>query len=160
MSRGNQYTYNKRGYKYFFQLGLIEVDSDTGCWLWLGSQYPDGYGRVNVRTPKGWQNRRAQQYFYEFYRGSVNGADVGHKCHRRLCIKIRHLVPITHLVNMREMHAYSLGEAERSEVRQLMLEGYDYTYIAEKLMAPRPLIMKVLKTLDWRQDDLFTAYDG
>lgn len=58
-------------------------------------------------------------------------------------------------MNMREMHAYVLGEAECAEVRLLMLAGFDYTYIAERLMAPRPLIMKVLKTLNWRQDELF-----
>jgi hypothetical protein len=148
----------KRGYKYFFQLGLIEVDYETGCWIWLGAQDPtDGYGKINRKNGDGkWSNARAQNYFYQLYRGPLpKGVDVAHRCHRRLCVKLKHLERKSHTMNMREMFAYTLGEAERSEVRRLMLEGFDYTYIADKLMAPRPLIMKALKSLDWRQDELF-----
>jgi hypothetical protein len=146
---------SKRGYKWFFQRGKIEIDWDTGCWIWLGAQYPDGYGKINTWTINGWQPRRSQQYFWELYRGSARGMDVGHNCHRRLCVKLRHLFPKTHTDNMREMHAYELGEAERSEVCRMMLEGLDYTLIAEKLLAPRPVIIKALKGMNWRQNELF-----
>lgn len=144
----------KRGFKHFFQKGKIEVDHETGCWIWLGAQFADGYGKIQEWNGFRWIPVRAQAYFYKKYRTLLPSLDVGHNCHRRLCVRLRHLQPKSHVENMREMYAYSLGETERSEVRRLMLEGWDHTYIAEKLMAPRPLIMKVLKTLDWRQDEL------
>lgn len=152
----NQHTGRfKRGYKHFFLKGKIEVDHETGCWLWLGGQYPDGYGKILEWNGFRWTAVRAQAYFWRLYRGRADGMDIGHNCHRRLCVRLRHLKPKTHTVNMREMYAYSLGEAERAEVKRLMLEGWDHAYIAEKLMAPRPLIMREVKSLNWRQDELF-----
>jgi hypothetical protein len=145
----------KRGYAHFFRAGKIEVDHETGCWIWLGSQFPDGYGKIQDWNGQFWIPIRAQAYFWKLYRGKAEGMDVGHNCHRRLCVRLRHLKPKTHTMNMRDMFAFSLGEAERSEVKRLMLEGFDYAYIAEKLMAPRPLIMKEVKAINWRQDELF-----
>jgi hypothetical protein len=41
----------KRGFKYFFLKGLIEIDG--ACWLWMGAQYKDGYGMICRRARPG-----------------------------------------------------------------------------------------------------------
>jgi hypothetical protein len=143
---------SKRGYKHFFSLGKIEIDWDTGCWIWLGSQYDDGYGCINRRKnggrgKGGWSACTAQKYFYELYRGPLPpGVDVSHNCHRRLCVRLKHLVPETHPDNMRLMFEdWKFGPTDMAEFLRLVHEGYTVGHIADKLMAPRPYVMKLLR---------------
>lgn len=137
----------KRGYAYFFRAGKIEVDWDTGCWLWLGSQFTDGYGKINQKRGERWAPCRAQRYFYQLYRGWLpREIDVGHNCHRRLCVRLRHLKPETHPDNMKLMFEdWKFGPTDMAEFLRLVHEGYTIGHIADKLMSPRPYIMKLLK---------------
>jgi hypothetical protein len=148
----------KRGYKYFFSLGKIEVDSDTGCWIWLGAQFDDGYGKINRKTGDKWIPVTAQRYFFEQYRQSLpREIEVSHSCHRRLCVRLRHLRPMTHPENMRLMFEnWEFGATDLLRVKELITEGRTVSYIADALMSPRPYIMKVLKKLNGAQDGLFT----
>lgn len=139
----------KRGYKHFFQRGKIEIDWETGCWIWLGAQFEDGYGKVAVLNDRGkWTCTRAQRYFYQLYRGPLpREIDVSHNCHRRLCVRLKHLVPETHPDNMRLMFEdWKFGPSDMQEFLRLVAEGRTVGNIADKLMAPRPYIMRLLKT--------------
>lgn len=142
----------KRGYKYYFSIGKIEVDSDTGCWIWLGGQSADGYGRI--RTDIRLRRRgviSTHKYFWELYHRLTN-LDIGHKCHRRLCVNPRHLEEITHTENMQLIFRYpKFSKADEELAQQLFNEGYDTSYIAERLMAPRPAVMRLLRTIDRQQ---------
>src|ERR1043165_930502 len=137
----------KRGYAYYLRTGKLEWDQETGCLIWLGAQYPDGYGRVrglyspiNKSVPM-----RAQRYFYELYVGPAYGLDVSHKCHRRLCVWKKHLVAERHSENMFHQYArYSWGSTDREMCKQMMLEGADAPLIADRLMAPRLAVSKLM----------------
>lgn len=138
----------KRGYKWFLQRGKIEVDWDTGCWLWLGAQFDDGYGKVRALKQDGkWTCTTTQRYFYQLYRGPLpREIDVSHNCHRRLCVRLRHLVPETHPDNMKLMFEdWKFGPSDMAEFLRLVSEGRTVGHIADKLMSPRPYIMKLLK---------------
>jgi hypothetical protein len=146
----------KRGYRYYFQKRMIEVDYETGCWIWLGSQRDDGYGQIG--TPIGEPGHRrtgtvqAQRHFYELYRGPQPHLDIGHNCHRRLCVKLKHLVALPHSENMQLMFQdYNFGVEDKRTCLQLMQDGFDISYIADKLMAPRPAVMKLIKRTNWHQ---------
>lgn len=150
----NQYSLPlKRGYKYYFTTGKIEVDYDTGCWVWLGAQYTDGYGKIRLPGGRSGMPVRAQAYFWHIYRGLTPGMDIGHNCHRRLCVRLHHLQPMTHVENMQLMFTYPLASIDKATVRLLWQDGFDHTYIAEKLMAPRPAIMKLLRMMDLHQQE-------
>jgi hypothetical protein len=148
---------DKRGFKYYYLLGLIEVDTETGCWIWLGAQYKDGYGNVAKKNGDNkWRSGLVHKHFYELYHGPAGSLDVSHKCHRRLCIRPRHLKLKPHVQNMRDMFPdWEFGETEREQVKALLHEGWDISYIANKMMAPRPYIMRLAKTLNWREDAIF-----
>lgn len=142
----------KRGYAYYLRRGKLEWDMETGCLIWLGSQFPDGYGRIRSKasqkpgTPK--QIMRAQRYFYELYVGPATGFDVSHKCHRRLCVWKRHLVAERHSENMFHQYAhYTWGETDRDLCMGLMARGYDAPFIADMLMAPRLAVSKLMAEL-------------
>lgn len=148
----------KRGYAYFFRLGKIEVDQDTGCWIWMGAERKsDGYGSIIAWEETRWIPTNAHRYFYELYHRKLPPEiDVGHTCHRRLCVHPRHLVEKSHPANMREMFEdQQFTEEQIKRVRLLLQEGFTVGYIAGKMRAPRPYIMRLTKILDWRTLELF-----
>lgn len=152
---------SKRGYKHFFSLGKIEIDWDTGCWIWLGSQRDDGYGRVaRPRKDGKWEATTAQKYFFELYRGPLaKGIDVSHNCHRRLCVRLKHLVPEAHFDNMRLMFEdWKFGPGDMQDFLRLVHEGHTVGHIADQLMAPRPYIMKLLKAHAGSPDGSFNLF--
>lgn len=68
-----------------------------GCWLWVGGQGDDGYGKF-------W-NGSAHEGVYRFalrvLRGvDVRGRDVDHLCRRPSCANPDHLEAVTHRVNL------------------------------------------------------------
>jgi hypothetical protein len=143
----------KRGYKWYFTRGKIVIDDETGCWLWMGAQYDDGYGKIRLPGGRSGMPVRAQNYFWQLYRGPLpHGHDVSHSCHRRLCVKMKHLKALNHGDNIRLMHMdYPFGPTDRERVFELLQEGRTFSFIADAIMAPRPAVIKLARRLDWRQ---------
>lgn len=57
---------------------------ESGCWLWVASCYPSGYGHVS----KGYAHRRA----YEYVKGPIpKGLTIAHLCRVRACVNPEHL---------------------------------------------------------------------
>ena len=53
--------------------------SENGCWHWVGSKYPNGYGRFYDEKNHG---VRAHRWAYEAWVGPISeGLTVDHKCH-------------------------------------------------------------------------------
>jgi hypothetical protein len=151
----------KRGFKHYFSTNKIEVDYESPllrgshCWIWLGAQFPDGYGKIQYKNGKGWIPLRSQKYFWHLYRGPTS-LDVSHFCHRRLCVNLRHLHTATHTDNMRQQFQDQyFNEDQMSQVRGLLHEGFTISYIADKMQSPRLYIAKLARTTDWRTLDLF-----
>lgn len=137
----------KRGYKHYFQKRMIEADTDTGCWLWLGAQYDDGYGKIRLPGGRAGMPVRAQAYFWFLYRGPAPHMDIAHSCHRRLCVKLHHLQAMPHDGNMQMMFTYPLKSIDKARLVSLWQDGFDYTYIADKLMAPRIAVMRLMQQI-------------
>lgn len=72
----------------------------SGCWIWQGASFTDGYGKC------GWfgKTRRAHRVFYEVYKGAIpEGLLVLHKCDTPLCVNPDHLWLGTQNDNSRDM---------------------------------------------------------
>lgn len=74
------------------------VDQDTGCWLWIGSRQPKGYGKF-------WPNKRrcvlAHRWSYESSVGPIpDGLQIDHLCRNPRCVNPEHLEPVTRKVNL------------------------------------------------------------
>lgn len=69
----------------------IHVDP-RGCWIWSGSCFPNGYGRMKVEG----RDRPAHRLSYEAFVGPIpEGLVIDHLCKVPLCINPEHLEPVT-----------------------------------------------------------------
>jgi hypothetical protein len=66
--------------------------SPTGCWMWCGSFFKNGYGRIW----KDGKTRLAHRVSYEIHVGEIPvGMTIDHKCENKGCVNPDHLQPVT-----------------------------------------------------------------
>ncbi|WP_051165465.1 HNH endonuclease signature motif containing protein [Nocardia testacea] len=80
----------------------IQVDPETGCWLWQLSTDPSGYGQISF----GGRILRAHRAAYETWVGPIpDGLVIDHVhergCRHRHCVNPAHLEPVTRTENAR-----------------------------------------------------------
>lgn len=77
-------------------------EPNTGCWLWMGSHQPQGYGTI-------WNGKRPEQAHRVSYREFVgeipDDCDIDHVCRQRACVNPDHLEAVSHQENMRRSDA-------------------------------------------------------
>ncbi len=76
------------GKPYIDPMTLIEIDSQTGCWVWVGCLTHDGY------PTKG--KKYMHRVIYEMHVGPIpEGLTLDHVCRVRACCNPSHLQPMT-----------------------------------------------------------------
>lgn len=81
-------------------LTRIELDPGSGCWVWTGKMFGNGYGCWH---PSKHVYLLAHRVAYECWIGTIPvGQEVCHHCDRKLCINPLHLFPGTHADNMQD----------------------------------------------------------
>lgn len=67
---------------------LYEPEPNSGCWLWIGSLAPGGYGKHSSR----WAHRVS----YQRHIGPIpEGLHIDHLCRNRQCVNPAHLEAVT-----------------------------------------------------------------
>lgn len=154
---------SKRGFKYYYLRGQIALEPGPphlgDCWIYLGTQNHDGYGQIRNKRNGKWINVSAQKHFFELYRETVpKGFEVAHVCHRRLCVRPRHLGRGTVHQNRLDRHVMPVfNNSELATLLALLAEGLPHSQIADQLRCPRLAIAKLARRLDWRELDLFQS---
>jgi hypothetical protein len=76
----------------------IEIDQNTGCWVWIAGKDGGGYGAFKM----GHKMEIAHRVAYELYIGSIpEGKNIDHLCRNRSCVNPDHLEPVSQKENVR-----------------------------------------------------------
>lgn len=84
-------------------LQRIEVDPETGCWLWPGAVTSNGYGKIGMGSRSDGTRRTVSTHVltYTMMIGPVpEGMELDHLCRVRNCCFPGHLEPVTHHENV------------------------------------------------------------
>lgn len=76
----------------------------SGCWLWEGSQYRNGYGGYTVKRQGRTKNYLAHRLAYQLANDVALTSDVvlRHTCDTRPCVNPDHLLPGTQFDNIHD----------------------------------------------------------
>lgn len=98
----------------------IEVNEDTGCWLWIGSCYRNGYSQI-------WNGSRpslGHRFVYECVVGKIPAAsEIDHLCRVRNCLRPEHLQAVSHRENVLRSFAPTAVNAAKTHCPK----GHPYT---------------------------------
>jgi|SaaInlLV_10m_DNA_3_1039740.scaffolds.fasta_scaffold19136_2 hypothetical protein len=116
-------------------LSGYKTDEKTGCWLWVGSKYKNGYGWLKVFG----KSVSTHRYSYEIHNGYIpKGMEVMHSCDVRNCINPDHLSLGTHAENMRQAsergrmpcgekhHTFGKTNPRPNQANKVMVLGVEY----------------------------------
>lgn len=82
----------------------IDVDTDTGCWLWTGAIGAGGSGYALMTRRQ--VVHRVHRWTYEHLVGAIPaGLEIDHLCRVTRCVNPAHLEPVTHRENVRRHFA-------------------------------------------------------
>lgn len=99
------------------------IDKDTGCWLWNGHKYSNGYGVIKVFG----KDNLVHRFAYNLYHGDIpDGLEILHSCDVKNCVNPDHLRAGTHQENMKE-----------AKDRGRMRSGKDHPFYGKKQKKPR-----------------------
>lgn len=86
-------------------------EPNTGCWLWTGSSYGQGYGAYS----SGGRTVRAHRLAYEAFVGKIpEGLTIDHLCRVRCCVNPQHLEPVTMGVNVLRGESFSARQKRQT----------------------------------------------
>jgi|SRR5579863_806996 len=81
-------------------MSMVSPEPNSGCWLWMGSCLPFGYGQIS--QGRGLNPGRAHVVSYKHFVGLIpEGLVLDHLCRNPSCVNPMHLEPVTRGENVR-----------------------------------------------------------
>jgi HNH endonuclease len=113
-------------------------EDNSGCWLWTGARYYNGYGVMRVGGRYDGFNTGAHRIAWQLTRGPIkDGLMVCHRCDVKLCVNPDHLFLGTGSENARD--SVQKGRHPKTHVTHCP-QGHAYnqfnTYIEKKTSGP------------------------
>lgn len=128
--------------------GRYTVDSESGCWEWLGRR--DREGRALMRT--GGKTVGAYRVSYENVNGPIpEGLEADHLCGNPGCVNPAHIEAVTHGENLRRGRSAKL---DWTKVREIRASDETNTGLAERYGVSPNLILEVRANRAWREESM------
>jgi len=133
----------------------FSIDPASGCYVWTGAIYPNGYGQISV-------NRRMQlahRVSWEMANGPIpEGQFVCHRCDTRACVNPDHLFIGTRRENVDDMlakgrqgHGESHGNAVLTDdiVRRVRAAKGPQVDIAKQFNISKQQVSRIIRGDRW-----------
>ena len=84
---------------------FVVPEPNSGCWIWIGPLFTNGYGSICVGGRNNRKNHLAHRVSYALHYGKYppRAKVVMHKCDVKCCVNPEHLTLGTQYDNMRDM---------------------------------------------------------
>lgn len=143
-----------------FEQKYIKTD---GCWEWIASLNPNGYGKMNING----KTCAAHRISYRLYVGDIaDGMCVCHSCDNPRCVNPSHLFLGTQLENIHDMldkhrqgmtglHGEKhfntrLTDKQVIEIRERWRSGESIKSLSETYPVSRDALYKIVKNITWK----------
>lgn len=94
-------------------------EPNSGCFLWLGTLGPKGYGLKSFRVAGRSTSMMAHKFYWQLENGLVpDGYELDHKCRNRICVNPAHLEVVTHRENVRRGKLQKLTTDQVAAIRR------------------------------------------
>ena len=102
----------------------VSPEPNSGCWLWMASGVPAGYGVFTVDGVQGYAHR----FSYETANKTKipNGMEIDHLCRVRCCVNPDHMEVVTHAENIARRH-HIKGEDHYNRKKMVCRRGHALT---------------------------------
>ena len=95
-----------------------------GCWPFVGSRLPKGYGTITLRTAQGVKTVYAHRVAWEREHGPIpEGMEIDHLCNNPSCVRLDHLQCVTPMQNNRRSASVSALYGRRDRCKH----GHEFT---------------------------------
>lgn len=139
----------------------IVAISESGCWIWIGDQNDDGYGRFYLGNKK---RKLAHRHIYELNFGEIpDGMCVCHTCDCPSCVNPAHLWLGTHADNMKDRNHKKRSNGGRNcgekspvsklnddLVREIFFFNGSVSEASEKFNIAKSHVSRIRNGLSWR----------
>lgn len=142
----------------------VDKSHPSGCWLWLGSTYRKGYGKIYAGPPRGF-TQPVHRVVWEAIHGPIqDGLFVLHQCDNPRCVNPAHLHLGDNGQNMRECvtrgrhkvyrgstnNRSKLTEEQVMQIRQLRQQGHKTRELAKQFHVSHSLIVEICNRQRWK----------
>ena len=142
-------------------LKLSTPEPNTGCWLWIGSSDPDGYGSIYLNRK---ERHRAHRISYKAFNGDFDSnLLVCHQCDVPSCVNPDHLFLGTHQDNVKDMDkkgrralkqgelnpSHKLSNDQVNAIRSLLSSGVNQYDIAKLYSLSQSAVSNIKRGKAW-----------